>query len=166
MRFSNLLMAHESPAHGVYALRLFNQDRLCLTALACKFLLLPKLDCAPWAPALHQQRARKEHEHLASAPVHRRGSETRRYASALPNPIYERGEPLTALTTLAGCSLFLLEGVSTCLAVCSEPDLRGKPRPTKASRNMLLTLMTIIMIRNGNEVDGGNVDVDFGDNGS
>ena len=36
-------------------------------------------------------------------------------------------------------------------------NLRDKPRPTKASRSMLLTMMTVIMIKNRKEVDGGDI---------
>ena len=36
-------------------------------------------------------------------------------------------------------------------------NLRGKPRPTKASRSMLLTMMTIIITKNRHKVGGGDI---------
>ena len=38
------------------------------------------------------------------------------------------------------------------------PDhLRGKPRPTKASCSMQLMMLTILTMKNGNQIDGGDI---------
>ena len=40
----------------------------------------------------------------------------------------------------------------------SKLNLRGKPRPTKASWSMLLMMMAVMMIKNRNEVGGGDME--------